>query len=122
MEKKEIIIPIVFGVKSDEILLPGNSFIKFILEEDTLTVRQYYEYNGFIDKEDKSLGREDKIINEKAVFKKDAFHAFGCAYSNEMGCYYVTMQGNTGLDNFSNVETADKANELLSILVDWWLK
>lgn len=108
-------MPIVFGIKSKNILLSEDGYIKFIFGDDLLTVRTYYEYKGYIDEDDKELGFEDKIINEKAIIKRGSIDGIGCAYDNKNGCFYVTMQGHI-CDNFTNVETADGANELLNII------
>lgn len=105
-----------FGAKSKNKLLNDNGYITMLLYDNRITTRTFYEFNGPAD-DDGPVA--DQIVNEKATFLKSAIYAIGCAYNDKYDCFYITLQG-PGLDSFTNVETAEEANEIYNWLIEWW--
>jgi hypothetical protein len=114
----QIEIPIVFGSKSKDRIIKA-SFSKLTLDEKFLIGRTVYRYETPIDKDDEKKGYKEELINEKSYTAKDKIVQIGVAYDGEEDVYFVAVE-KINKTMFFNVESAEKGNELLNQLIEWW--
>lgn len=114
----KIEIPIIFGTKCKDRLI-NAAVTKLTLDDKFLIGRTVYRYETFIDKDDEKKGYKEELINEKSYTSKDKIVQIGVAYDGEDDVYYVCVEKITK-NMFFNVESAEKGNELLNQLIEWW--
>jgi len=86
---------------------------RFNLYDEYFTVRTNYIYK---DGED----FQEKLINEKSYFKKSVIENIGIGWDSEVEVYFIAAKG-VALDAYINLESAEKANEILDVFTKWWL-
>lgn len=110
----------VFGSKNKSRLLEDKG-IYIQLYDTHLVSRAYYIYEEPIVEDDDKSGYKTSICNEKTVIRKSSIDKMGVGYDSKSDCYFFGFTTN-GNHDWINVESAEKANEALNILKDWWLK
>lgn len=97
----------------DRRYISGKDMVVTFMPE-WFTVRANYKYgwDGDI---------SDRLVNAKTVFKRSAITSIGIAWDDEGLVYYISFKG-AGIDKYINLESAEKANELLEVFTEWWLK
>lgn len=115
----KIKLPPIFGVKSKSRLTGTDGYIHLTLDDDFLITRTYYTYESPKIEDDELSGYKNELMNEKCFMKKAMISSIGVGYDNDNAVYYVSMCV-AGVNSFINVESAEKGNELLNTLIEWW--
>jgi len=80
-----------------------------------------YTETKYKDEEDQYLGTEDNIVGELSYYRKDAIHQVSAAYWNKEGVWFVKLA--TQKDALEiNVESEERAYELVEIIQKWLFK
>lgn len=115
----KIILPCIFGKKSKDTLMPYNASITLTLDETFLITRTVYKYETPIIENDEMSGYKINLANEKNYMLKSMINAIGVGYDNDMDVYFLSFCV-AGINSYINVESAEKGNELLNQLIEWW--
>lgn len=115
----KIELPPIFGKNSQDRLISGSG-ITLTLEDKALVTRTNYAYDEAIMVDDVVTEYVECKINEKCYLKKDFISRIAIAYDDVDLVYFIAIFCDGGQTTI-NVESADKGNEVLKTLVNWWL-
>lgn len=109
----------IFGVDTEAELI-GNGKIILKLETNYIETITSYKYHGYLDTDNKELGKKDLIVHESSFMKKEFISNIGLGFDNTAERYYlaITFQGK---NNFFNVADFAEGKTILSTLTKWWL-
>lgn len=115
----KIQLPAIFGKNSQDRLISGTG-ISLTLEDKCLITRTNYTFEEAVEVDGVVVDWEEGRINEKCYIKKDSISKIAVAYDDRAMVYFIAIFSD-GVQTTINVEGADKGNEVLKTLVDWWL-
>lgn len=115
----KITLPCIFGLKSKDKLIGETGSIVLTLDEMFLITRTQYRYETLVIEDDELSGYKLQTTNEKSYLKKSSIEQIGVGYDNEMEVYFIAITYGSK-NSFINVESAEKGNELLNQLIEWW--
>lgn len=116
---KITIIPYL-GTTTKDRFLPGPFDCSITLTETMMITRQQYNIETPKFGNDEFSGYVDHIYNDTSYIPKDKIVQLGMGYDNEIGSFFLAVEKTSGKINSWNVESAEKGNELLNQLVEWW--
>lgn len=115
----KIELPPIFGKNSKDRLISGSGIV-LTLEDKALVTRTNYVFDEAVEVEGVVVEYLEGKINEKCYIKKDFISRIGIAYDDVELVYFIAIFCD-GSQTTINVESADKGNEVLKVLVYWWL-
>lgn len=122
MMETTISLPAIFGKNSKCRIIKDNG-ISITLYDDYMVTRTQYTFEEPKIEDDELSGYKTSLVNEKAFVKKSMIFRIGVGYSSSTETYYIGFTGiGNDADSWINVESAEKGNEVLNILKEWWLK
>ncbi len=98
----------------------GTGFHTIDCGEKTLTTASRYQYEGWVDEDDKTLGRRVYSVDCGMVVRKSVIEGVGFHYSDKDETYALDIIWGNGGVQFT-VESKSKALELVSLLKEWLL-
>lgn len=112
-------LPAIFGKNSKDRLISGSGIV-LTLEDKALVTRTNYVFEEAVEVEGVVVEYLEAKINEKCFIKKDFISRIAIAYDDRDLVYFIAIFCD-GNQTTINVESADKGNEVLKTLVNWWL-